>query len=199
MRAPHLAPPVTTATRAIPSLGGCRAWGRACVEAGNGLSLGAKHSHAWRHGAHSQRRISPFLASTRRAGAIFGAIRRCRLVVGANPTPRRRLGWHRNSPRRGPEPKPDSLLGRHGCAAPGGGPAGAVLRNTTLRHHGRAQLGKNTETAVRGKPLKSRPPAPIGHRCPGGQWRQMPTPGRAPTWLRGPAACSVCPEARPAF
>ena len=91
-------------------LGVCRAWGRACVEAGKGLSLGAKHSHAWRHGAHSQRRISPFPASTRRAGAIFGAIRRCRLVVGANPTPHRRLGWHRNSPRRRPDPKPDRLL-----------------------------------------------------------------------------------------
>ena len=90
--------------------GGCRAWGRARVESKNGLRLGAKHSHAWRHGAHSQRRISPFLDSTRRAGAIFGAIRRCRLVVGENPRPRRRLGWHRNSPRRGPEPKPDSLL-----------------------------------------------------------------------------------------
>ena len=58
-------------------LGDCRAWGRARVEAKNGLRLGAKHSHAWRHGAHSQRRISPFLASTRRAGAIFGAIQRC--------------------------------------------------------------------------------------------------------------------------
>ena len=91
-------------------LGVCRAWGRACVEAGKGLSLGAKHSHAWRHGAHSQRRLSPFPASTRRAGAIFGAIRRCRLVVGGSPTPRRRLGWHRNSPRRRPDPKPDRLL-----------------------------------------------------------------------------------------
>ena len=92
------------------TLGGCRAWGRACVEAGNGLSLGAKHSHAWRHGAHWQRRISPFPASTRRARAIFGAICRCRLVVGADPTPRRRLSWNRNSPWRRPVPKPDSLL-----------------------------------------------------------------------------------------
>ena len=74
------------------TLGVCRALGRACVEAGNGLSLGAMHSHALRHGAQWQRRISPFPASTRRAGAIFGAIRRCRLVVGGNPTPRRRLG-----------------------------------------------------------------------------------------------------------
>ena len=74
------------------TLGVCRALGRACVEAGNGLSLGAMHSHALRHGAQWQRRISPLPASTRRAGAIFGAIRRCRLVVGGNPTPRRRLG-----------------------------------------------------------------------------------------------------------
>ena len=73
-------------------LGACRAWGRACVEAENGLSLGAMHSHARRHGAQWQRRISPFSASTRRAGASFGAIRCCRLVVGGSPTPRRRLG-----------------------------------------------------------------------------------------------------------
>ena len=33
------------------------------------------------------------------------------LVVGASPTPHRRLGWHRNSPRRRPDPKPDRLLG----------------------------------------------------------------------------------------
>ena len=42
----------------LANLGACRALGRACVEAGNGLSLGAQHSHAWRHGAHGQRRIS---------------------------------------------------------------------------------------------------------------------------------------------
>ena len=55
------------------------------------------------------RRLSGLGSDPRRA--IFGAIRRCRLVVGGNPTPRRRLDWHRNWPRRGPNPKPDSLLG----------------------------------------------------------------------------------------
>ena len=67
---------------AVLPLGACRATGRAFVEAENGLSLGAKHSHALWHGEHLQRRVSPFSASTRRAGVIFGAIRRCRLVVG---------------------------------------------------------------------------------------------------------------------
>ena len=32
--------------------------------------------------------------------------------MGGNPTPRRRLGWHRNSPLRRPDPKPDRLLGQ---------------------------------------------------------------------------------------
>ena len=43
---------------------------------------------------------------------ICGAIRRCRLVVWPRHTPRRRLDWHRNSSRRGPDPKPDRLLER---------------------------------------------------------------------------------------
>jgi hypothetical protein len=37
-------------------------------------------------------------------------MRRCRLVVGARPTPCQRLAWHRNSPRRRPSPQPGSLL-----------------------------------------------------------------------------------------
>ena len=56
------------------------------------------------------RRMRPFAGPTRRAAAIGGAIRRCRLVVWLGHTPRRRLAWHRDSPRRGPDPQPDSLL-----------------------------------------------------------------------------------------
>ena len=41
---------------------------------------------------------------------VCGAIRRWRLVVWLGHTPRRRLDWHRNSPRREPDPKPESLL-----------------------------------------------------------------------------------------
>ena len=102
------------------SLGACRAWGRARVDPENGLSLGAKRSHTVGYGEHLQRRISPFSGSTRRAGEIFGAWRRCRLVVWLGHTPRRRLARHRNSPRREPDPKPDRLLatrraGAHAC------------------------------------------------------------------------------------
>ena len=41
---------------------------------------------------------------------------------GGNPTPRRRLDWHRNSPRRRPDPKPDRLLERQNPAASDTGP-----------------------------------------------------------------------------
>ena len=58
-------------------LGACRALGRACVEAGNGLSLGAQHSHAWQHGAHGQRRMAPKIAPALRVESGNGLIRRC--------------------------------------------------------------------------------------------------------------------------
>ena len=45
-----------------------------------------------------------------RAGEISGIRRRCRLVVWLGHTHRQRLARHRNSPRRGPNPKPDRLL-----------------------------------------------------------------------------------------
>ena len=85
----------------LASIGACRALGRACVDAGNGLSPGANARHAWRHGAHLQRRISPWPVSTRRAEAIFGANRRCRLVVGRGAAPR--LTGTDGRARRGPE------------------------------------------------------------------------------------------------
>ena len=77
-----------------------------------GHRLGAKRRDTFRYHEHLQRRLRPIAGSTRRAGAIFGARRRCQLVVWLGHTPRRRLAWHRNSPRHGPDPKPDSLLGR---------------------------------------------------------------------------------------
>ena len=100
-------------------LGGCRAWGRARVEPAMGCRLGAKRRDTFRYDEHLQRRLHPIAGSTRRAGAIFGARRRCQLVVWLGHTPRRRLAWHRNSPRRGPDPKPDSLLGAD--STPSGG------------------------------------------------------------------------------
>ena len=93
--------------------------GRARVEPAMGSRLGAKRSDTCRYHEHLQRRLHPIAGSTRRAGAIFGARRRCQLVVWLGHTPRRRLAWHRNSPRRGPDPKPDSLLGGALQAAPG--------------------------------------------------------------------------------
>ena len=69
-------------------------------------------------GQAAQRRIAPLPGPTLRAGAICGATRRCRLVVGAHPTPRQRLDWPRNAPRRGPGFLPRRLLVATWPAAP---------------------------------------------------------------------------------
>ena len=111
----HVWDGVTPAEELLQSLGACRALGRARVGPAKGLSLGAKRSHTVWYGEHLQRRISSFAGTTLRAGAIFGARRRCQLVVWLGHTPHRRLAWHRNSPRRGPDPKPDRLLGACRC------------------------------------------------------------------------------------
>ncbi len=75
-----------------------------------GVRLGAARSPGWPPGQAAQRRISPLGMETPWAGANCGAIRRCRLVVGARHTPPRRLDWPRNSPRRGLEFLPPTLL-----------------------------------------------------------------------------------------
>src|SRR5205814_3485664 len=60
-------------------------------------------------GASRPRRVHVFDPAVR-AEAIRAATGRGRLVVWPRHTPRRRLGWRRDSPRRGPNPKPDRLL-----------------------------------------------------------------------------------------
>ncbi|MCY4756327.1 hypothetical protein [Pelomonas aquatica] len=93
---------------------GAGAWAAeiaARVEPAWGAKQGAVRSPGLPPGPAAQRRIAPHAGSTLRAGAICGAILRCRLVVGPHPTPRRRLDWPRNSPRRGPLSLPPTLLG----------------------------------------------------------------------------------------
>jgi len=79
------------------------------------VRLGVARRPGWYPGQAVQRRIAPIAGLTQRAGASCGAIRCCRLVVGADPTPRRRLGWPRNWPRRGPGFLPPTLLASLWC------------------------------------------------------------------------------------
>lgn len=83
---------------------------QARVAPGKGARQGAARRPGSPPGQAAQRRIAPFPGATLRAGAICGATRRCRLVVGSHPTPRRRLDWPRNSPRRGPGFRSPTLL-----------------------------------------------------------------------------------------
>src|SRR5688572_14797484 len=91
------------------ALAACRALGWARVGPARGGGK-AQRAAGWEIRRASATPPAPLAGPTLRAEAIRAAIPRCRLVVWARHTPRRRLGLQRDSPRRGPNPKPDRLL-----------------------------------------------------------------------------------------
>ena len=95
---------------AAAALGACRALGRARVGPAKRRRLGAKRSRVGHPASICNDACAPLQAQPEGPGRFAVPSVVAGSLCGPATRPRRRLGWRRDSPRRGPDPKPDRLL-----------------------------------------------------------------------------------------